>query len=123
LAAYALDLQQGMFGSADANYTSKLVSAGFSATQAADFASTYTVVDQYTEPLTGFSITVFDKDGVKYLAVRGTEKPTASVTGFAAFLADAGTDISSGVRSSKVSPLLANHLARTLHLPPERLPA
>ncbi|MBI4937116.1 MAG: hypothetical protein HY846_02645 [Nitrosomonadales bacterium] len=62
-------------------------------TQAAAFASTYTVVDQYSDPLSGFSATVFEKGGVKYLAVRGTEKPTASVTGFTAFLADWGTNI------------------------------
>lgn len=90
LAAYALGLTQGM---PNADYEAALEAAGIPATQAATFASTYTVVDQYTDSLTGFSVTVFDKGGVKYFAVRGTEKPTASAAGFAAFLADVGTDI------------------------------
>jgi hypothetical protein len=44
-----------------------------SASQAATFASTYTVIDQYTDPVSGFSATVLDKGGTKYFAIRGTE--------------------------------------------------
>ncbi|NJD69636.1 MAG: calcium-binding protein, partial [candidate division NC10 bacterium] len=74
LAAYALDLQRGMSGSNQASaYIDKLTFAGMSQKQAEVFANTYAVVDQFSDPLTGFSATVFDKGGVKYFAIRGTE--------------------------------------------------
>ena len=47
---------------------------GMSPAQAAVFAATYTVVDQYTDPSSGFSATVFEHAGQRYLAIRGTEK-------------------------------------------------
>lgn len=47
---------------------------GMTATQAADFASKWTVVNQYTDPITGVSATVFqDATGQKTLAIRGTQ--------------------------------------------------
>ena len=50
---------------------------GMSATQAASFASTWIVVDQYTDPVTGLSATFFkdvsDPGGPGYLAIRGTD--------------------------------------------------
>lgn len=46
-----------------------------SAAQAEAFAAEYTVIDQYTDTTTGFSGTVFEKDGAYYFAIRGTEKP------------------------------------------------
>ncbi|MBI4207825.1 MAG: hypothetical protein HY527_22630 [Betaproteobacteria bacterium] len=70
MAAYAEGLQ---FGMSNADYRAALVSKGMSAKQAEVFADTYAVVDQYTDPITGFSATVFDKAGVKYFAIRGTE--------------------------------------------------
>lgn len=73
-AAYALNLQQGMSATVQGEvYRQALVTAGMSQNQAEIFASTYSVVDQFTDPFTGFSATVLDKSGVKYLAVRGTE--------------------------------------------------
>lgn len=56
LAAYALSLQQGMSGTVQGDiYRQALKTAGMPATQAATFASTYTVVSQYTDALSGFS--------------------------------------------------------------------
>lgn len=79
LAAYALNLQQGMFGGTDQNspYVKALTDAGMSAQQATTFASTYTVVEQsggIGSP-TGFSATLFQnaQTGQKFLAIRGTE--------------------------------------------------
>jgi len=69
VAAYALGLTSGISGAA---YTNKLEAAGMSKTQANTFATTYTVIDQYTDP-SGFSATIFDKGGIKYFAIRGTE--------------------------------------------------
>ena len=46
-----------------------------SASQAAVFATTYTVVDQYTDPASGFSATVFeDAQGKRTLVIRGTQE-------------------------------------------------
>lgn len=74
LAAYALDLLPGAIGKAG---TDKLQAAGMSATQAATFAATYTVVAQSggIGSLTGFSATLFQNSqtGQKYLSIRGTE--------------------------------------------------
>ncbi|MHB9119733.1 MAG: hypothetical protein ACYC2R_15900 [Burkholderiales bacterium] len=90
LAAYALGLQSGMFGSADVNYTSKLEAAGMSPTQAANFAATYTVIDQYTDTL-GFSATLFQRGAQKYLAIRGTEGSNYGVDFFVDFGIFTGT--------------------------------
>ena len=76
MAAYALNLQPGMFGSIDTNYTDSLELAGMSAKQAEAFADTYMVVDQDDTDSSGFSVTVFAKGGIngtKYFAIRGTE--------------------------------------------------
>jgi pimeloyl-ACP methyl ester carboxylesterase len=49
-----------------------------STSQAEQFAATYTVAAQYTDPVSGVSATVFaDAAGNRYLAIRGTE-PTGS---------------------------------------------
>ncbi|MCF6323456.1 MAG: hypothetical protein L3J89_03885 [Gammaproteobacteria bacterium] len=72
MAAYSLDLRDGMFGTIDTTYTAALVSAGMSQKQAEEFADTYTVVEQYSDP-GGFSGTVFSKGDVNYLAIRGSE--------------------------------------------------
>lgn len=74
-AAYALGLQPGMFGAIDyPTYVTALKNAGMSPSQAIEFANTYSVVDQFTDTLTGFSGTVFaDQAGIKYFAIRGTE--------------------------------------------------
>ncbi|MDD5385392.1 MAG: hypothetical protein PHG89_11000 [Gallionella sp.] len=82
LAAYALNLHTGMVSTINnpmPDYVKALTDGGMSQTQAGTFASTYTVVDQYTNPLSGCSVTVFDNGGVKYLAVRGTEPNTLGV--------------------------------------------
>lgn len=73
LAAYALDLLPGAIGKAG---TDKLQAAGMTATQAATFAATYTVVAQSggVGSLTGFSATLFqNQTGQKFLAIRGTD--------------------------------------------------
>lgn len=46
---------------------------GMTPTQAAAFATAYMVVDQYTDPASGFSATVFERGGQRYLAIRGTQ--------------------------------------------------
>ena len=48
-------------------------SVGMSQLQANLFVSEWTVVDQFNDPLTGLSATVFEKAGQRYLAVRGTQ--------------------------------------------------
>ncbi len=61
--------------------------------QAKVFADTYTVIDQYTDPLTGFSGTVFSKNGVNYFALRGTEGISFSgAIDWLANVADIGAD-------------------------------
>ncbi|MEO1768097.1 hypothetical protein, partial [Thiobacter aerophilum] len=73
MAAYAT-LQSGMSGEDYPGYVTALVFRGMSDVQAKAFANTYLVVDQYTDPLSGFSATVFaDSSGNKYFAIRGTE--------------------------------------------------
>ena len=71
LAAYA-NLFPGMSAK---DYTDALIDdgKGMSAAQAERFASTYTVVDQFTDPLSGLSATVFQQGATKYLAIRGSE--------------------------------------------------
>lgn len=71
LAAYALGLRSGM---SNVEYRAALEANGLmSAKQAEVFAASYSVIDQYTNTLTGFSATIFDKGGTKYVAIRGTE--------------------------------------------------
>ncbi len=67
LAAYA-DIPSGITVSA-------LKQAGMTEIQATNFAATWTKVDQFTDPSTGLSATVFQENatGQKYLAIRGTE--------------------------------------------------
>lgn len=62
LAAYAIDLQRRMFRAVDfPAYVTALVNAGMFQKQAEVFADTYAVIDQFADPLTGFSATVFAK--------------------------------------------------------------
>ncbi|MDY0397713.1 MAG: hypothetical protein RBR03_03555 [Desulfuromonas thiophila] len=72
MAAYALDLTPGISGTA---YTDKLKAAGMSSVQAIAFANTYTVIDQYTDPDSGFSGTLFrnTETGEYTFALRGTQ--------------------------------------------------
>ncbi len=60
---------------------------GMSSAQAAQFAEYWMVIDQYTDPSSGVSATIFqqrDSDGSpigpKYLAIRGTEPSTLDLT-------------------------------------------
>lgn len=85
MAAYALNLTPGISGIA---YTDKLQAAGMSEKQAEMFAETYTVIEQSTDSISGFSATLFESDGKQYLAIRGTE--TGSVLDL---LSDGITDI------------------------------
>jgi hypothetical protein len=87
LAAYALNLTQGVSGKL---YTDALEAAGMTATQAATFANTYTVVDQYIDSM-GFSATLFQSGTQKYLAIRGTEPSNYLVDYFVDFGIFAGT--------------------------------
>ena len=75
MAAYAVGLLPGMYRAADyPAYVEALIDAGMSQRQAEEFANTYSVIDQYTDPLSGFSGTVFaDEAGNKYVAIRGSE--------------------------------------------------
>jgi hypothetical protein len=73
VAAYAPNLQRGAFGSQTSEYVAALVDGGMSQKQAEVFADTYRVIDQYADPQSGFSATIFDKSGVKYFAIRGSE--------------------------------------------------
>lgn len=51
MAAYAVELQPGMFKAADyPGYVAALVDAGMSQRQAEEFANTYSVVEQYPTP-------------------------------------------------------------------------
>lgn len=75
-AAYALNLQAGMFGGSDPNspYILALKKGGMSEAQAIAFANEYTTVDQYSDDVSGFSGTVFkDKAGNYHMAIRGSE--------------------------------------------------
>jgi Ca2+-binding RTX toxin-like protein len=72
LTAYAL-LHAGITGE---EYLDALQDkeVGMTVTQAQDFATHYTVVDQYTDSSSGFSATVFqDAQGKRYVAIRGTQ--------------------------------------------------
>lgn len=69
LAAYS-QLSSGITGD---SFVSALREAGMSQSQAQRFAATWSVVDQYTAPWSGFSATLFEKDGQRYLAIRGTQ--------------------------------------------------
>jgi hypothetical protein len=77
LAAYAKNLADGTLN--DPDQQNALKEAGMSEAQAEDFASKWTVVKQYTDPLnnfpSGLSATVFQnmESGQKCLAFRGTE--------------------------------------------------
>ena len=73
LAAYAKNLFSGISGD---SYLSALEDSGngMSVKQSTKFAETYTVIDQYTDTVTGVSATIFrDTSGALSLAVRGTE--------------------------------------------------
>lgn len=72
LAAYAV-LTAGMSGKNDVSYADSLEDAGMTNLQAQHFASKYSVVDQFNHADSGLSVTVFEADGKKYLAIRGTE--------------------------------------------------
>lgn len=75
-AAYALNLLRGMSGSNQTtDYINSLMTAGMSSSQAEEFANTYAVLDQYTDPTTGLSATVFHnvETGEVIFAIRGTE--------------------------------------------------
>lgn len=54
-AAYAKHLLPNMFGENDINYLTALEHGGVSSTQAIVFSNIYTVIDQYTDPDSGFS--------------------------------------------------------------------
>lgn len=70
LASYAI-LEAGILDSASVN---ALKIAGMSEAQASDFASKWTVIDQF-DSITGVSATVFQENttGQRYLAIRGTQ--------------------------------------------------
>ncbi len=81
-----------------------LVDAGMSGTQAAQFAADWQVVNQYTDPWSGFSATLFEKEGQRYLAIRGTNDPID-------LLADADLALFSGV-AAKQTVALYNYVQR-----------
>lgn len=103
-ATYADGLQKDMFGGGTpekpSDYANLLIDGGMSKSQAIDFANTYTVVEQYTDPTSGFSGTVFtrlDENDIQqtYMAIRGTDGGPFSVPGFTDWsenIADIGSD-------------------------------
>ena len=61
--------------------------------QAIDFANKYKVIDQYTDPESGFSGTVFeDESGKLFMAMRGTEPFAFPPTDWSTNIADIGSD-------------------------------
>ena len=80
-AVYSKGLQSGWFGGGTeidpSGYALQLMDEGkgMSKTQAIAFADKYKVIDQYTDPESGFSGTVFkDTSDKVFIAMRGTEK-------------------------------------------------
>lgn len=76
-AAYASGLIKGMLGGVvqgkPSDYANLLIDGGMSQTQAKSFANQYSVIDQYNDPSSSLSVTLFeDKDGNQTIAVRGT---------------------------------------------------
>lgn len=77
-AAYAESLEKDWVGGGNqgspSNYARALMAKGMSETQAIAFANKYTVIDQYTDPASGFPGTVFKDTSDKiFIAIRGTE--------------------------------------------------
>lgn len=70
VAAYADNLSPGM---ANNLYVRALTDVGMSEIQAQQFATTYEIVNQLPNTSSGFSATVFKKNGEYILAIRGTE--------------------------------------------------
>ncbi|PHR28437.1 MAG: hypothetical protein COA36_06040 [Desulfotalea sp.] len=98
-AAYAENLSKDMFGQDNASYTDALMDAGkgMSETQAIAFANMYTVIDQYTDPASGFSGTVFKDTSDKiFIAIRETES-WADVTTDVADIGANGIAIDQGI--------------------------
>ena len=93
LAAYALNLTTGISGVA---YTDKLKAAGMSSSQAISFATAYSVIDQFTDSVTGFSATVFAKGTEMFFAIRGTEP-----TSISDWLADIDLALGTGIASNQ----------------------
>jgi len=101
-----------MSGGAEGSpYQVALIGAGMSAVQAKAFANTYTVIDQFTDPSSGLSATVFDKGGVKYFAIRGTE--TSFFAGAQDWLTNVAEVGPEGIAISQGVALL-NYLQRLL---------
>jgi Ca2+-binding RTX toxin-like protein len=98
LAAYA-NLTKGVPSQAE------LRKAGMSQTQAEHFAAEWSVVDQSTDSASGFSATVFEKGGQRYLAIRGTE-PSDVLD----FIADA--DLGTSGAAAKQIVALYNYVQR-----------
>ena len=86
-AAYSEGLQSGWFGGGTEQFPSPYAlrlmneGKGMSKTQAIDFANKYKVIEQYTDPESGFSGMVFEKmdeegnpTGQFCMAIRGTER-------------------------------------------------
>ena len=97
-AAYSVGLQSGWFGGGTeqdpSSYALQLMDEGkgMSKTQAIAFANKYKVIDQYTDPESGFSGTVFqDTSGKVFMAMRGTQ-PSAVFTDWPTNIADIGSD-------------------------------
>jgi len=97
-AAYAAGLTKGMFGGGTeedpSQYALQLMNEGngMSLSQAITFANQYTVIDQYTDSLCGFSGTVFqDASGQIFMAMRGTE-PLSIFKDWTTNIADIGAD-------------------------------
>ena len=58
-----------------------LGTAGMSTSQATRFVEKWQVADQYNDPISGLSATVFEEisTGIKHLAIRGTEPSTNDI--------------------------------------------
>ena len=111
LAAYALNLQQGM---PTGLYKDALIAAGMTAIQATRFADRYEIIDSQQNTLSGFAATLFRERttpetlaagtaGQYHLAVRGTEFDIDKVNDL--IIADAGGILLNGVARAQVTDM------------------
>ncbi len=121
LAAYALGLTPGM-GKDNPNYIQALKDAGMVENQAIEFTSRYSVIHQYTDPATGFSATIFQKDTETVIAFRGTELsfPDIYNTDLGDLLNDASLALG-GIAADQIISMY-NYYQRLVHQPGEAVP-
>lgn len=75
-------LAMAAYADATMPFADAVKAIGMTNTQANAFVASWSVVDQYTDPATGLSATVFEEiaTGKKYIAIRGTEPTGTDLT-------------------------------------------